>query len=32
VLMLVVLYIASTLPGCCSDGRFEDYNEEFDGF
>jgi hypothetical protein len=25
-------FIASTLPGCCSDGRFEDYNDEFDGF
>jgi hypothetical protein len=32
VIMLVVPLFASTLPGCCSDGRFEDYNEEFDGF
>jgi hypothetical protein len=25
-------YIASTLPGCCSDGRFEDFPGEFDEF
>jgi hypothetical protein len=30
--MLVVLYIASTQPGCCSDGSFEDFPGEFDGF
>jgi hypothetical protein len=32
VLMLVVIYIASTQPGCCSDGRFEDFPGEFDEF
>jgi hypothetical protein len=33
VLMLVVIYIASTQPDCCySDGRFEDYPGEFDEF
>jgi hypothetical protein len=32
VLMLVVLYIASTQPGCCLDGRLEDFSGEFDGF
>jgi hypothetical protein len=32
VLMLVVLYIASTLLGCCSDGRFEDFPGDFDEF
>jgi hypothetical protein len=31
VLMLVVLYIASTLPGYCSDGRFEDFPGDFYG-
>jgi hypothetical protein len=30
--MLVVLYIASTLPGCCSDGLFEDFLGDFDEF
>jgi hypothetical protein len=25
-------YIASTLPDCCSDGRFEDFPGDFDGF
>jgi hypothetical protein len=32
VLMVVVLYIASTLPGCYSDGHFEDFPGEFDEF
>jgi hypothetical protein len=32
VLMLVVLLYASTQPGCCSDGRFEDIPREFGGF
>jgi hypothetical protein len=30
--MLVVLLCASTQLGCCSDGRFEDFPGEFDGF
>jgi hypothetical protein len=30
--MVVVLLFASTLPGYCSDGRFEDFHEEFDEF
>jgi hypothetical protein len=29
---LLLFYIASTQPGCCSDGRFEDFPGEFDGF
>jgi hypothetical protein len=32
VLIVVVLLYASTQPGCCSDGRFEDIPGEFDGF
>jgi hypothetical protein len=32
VLMLVVLLYASTQPGCCSDGHFEDFPGEFGGF
>jgi hypothetical protein len=26
------LFIATTQPDCCSDGRFEDYPREFDEF
>jgi hypothetical protein len=29
---MLVVSIASTLSGCCSDGRFEDFPEEFDEF
>jgi hypothetical protein len=32
VLMIVVIYIASTQPDCCSNGRFEDIPGEFDEF
>jgi hypothetical protein len=27
-----LFYIASTQPGCCSDGHFEDFPGEFDEF
>jgi hypothetical protein len=29
---LLLFYIASTQLGCCSDGRFEDFPGESDGF
>jgi hypothetical protein len=29
---LLLFYSASTQPGCCPDGRFEDVPGEFDGF
>jgi hypothetical protein len=29
---LLFFYIASIQPGCFSDGRFEDFPGEFDGF
>jgi hypothetical protein len=29
---LLFFYIASTQPGCYSDGRFEDFPGEFNGF
>jgi hypothetical protein len=29
---MLFFYIASTQPGCCLDGCFEDFHGEFDGF